>query len=128
MSAEYSEDILVQQTTADFFENTLKWHCVYAYNQETFGIDGTLGRKDKKEIVLKRYLQEALAKINPGHPQQVYDDAIEQLTSYNTFYWFYWYTFNAVRRRVYFQLRVCYRKLIKLLQNWLHNRKLLIYT
>ncbi|MFM6004121.1 MAG: hypothetical protein ACKPA7_11320, partial [Sphaerospermopsis kisseleviana] len=72
MSAEYSEDILVQQTTADFFENTLKLHCVYAYNQETFGIDGTLGRKDKKEIVLKRYLQEALAKINPGHPQQVY--------------------------------------------------------
>jgi type I restriction enzyme R subunit len=71
MSAEYSEDILVQQTTADFFEHTLKWHCVYAYNQETFGIDGTLGRKDKKEIVLKRYLREALAKINPGHPQQV---------------------------------------------------------
>ena len=84
MSAEYSEDILVQQTTADFFENSLKWHCVYAYNQETFGINGTLGRKDKKEIVLKRYLREALAKINPGHPQQVYDDAIEQFTSYNT--------------------------------------------
>ncbi len=84
MSTEYSEDILVQQTTADFFEHTLKWHCVYAYNQETFGIDSTLGRKDKKEIVLKRYLQEALAKINPGHPQQVYDDAIEQFTSYNT--------------------------------------------
>jgi len=60
MSAEYSEDILVQQTTADFFENTLKWHSVYAYNQETFGNKGTLGRKDKKEVVLTRYLREAL--------------------------------------------------------------------
>ncbi|MBO1051558.1 MAG: type I restriction endonuclease subunit R [Dolichospermum sp. DET50] len=83
MSAEYSEDILVQQTTADFFENTLKWHSVYAYNQETFGNNGTLGRKDKKEVVLTRYLREALEKINPGHPQQVYDDAIEQFTNYN---------------------------------------------
>jgi type I restriction enzyme R subunit len=41
MSAEYSEDILVQQTTANYFENNLKWHSVYAYNKETFGINGT---------------------------------------------------------------------------------------
>ncbi|MEH2318822.1 type I restriction endonuclease [Nostoc sp.] len=83
MSAEYSEDRLVQQTTANFFEQSLKWHSVYAYKKETFGTNGTLGRKDKREVVLTRYLRQALEKFNPGHPQQVYDDAIAQFTSYN---------------------------------------------
>ncbi|MBW4614149.1 MAG: type I restriction endonuclease subunit R [Desmonostoc vinosum HA7617-LM4] len=83
MSAEYSEDRLVQQTTANFFEQTLKWHSVYAYKKETFGTNGTLGRKDKREVVLTRYLRQALEKFNPGHPQQVYDDAIAQFTTSN---------------------------------------------
>ncbi|MEH1905738.1 MAG: type I restriction endonuclease subunit R [Nostoc sp.] len=83
MSSEYSEDRLVQQTTANFFEQTLKWHSVYAYKKETFGINRTLGRKDKREVVLTRYLRQALEKFNPGHPQQVYDDAIAQFTTSN---------------------------------------------
>ncbi|MBD2495457.1 type I restriction endonuclease subunit R [Nostoc sp. FACHB-280] len=83
MSAEYSEDHLVQKTTANFFEQTLKWHSVYAYKKETFGTNGTLGRKDKREVVLTRYLRQALEKFNPGHPQQVYDDAIAQFTTSN---------------------------------------------
>ena len=40
----YSEDTLVQQTTAEYLEEWLGWHSVYAYNSETFGPDGTLGR------------------------------------------------------------------------------------
>lgn len=83
MSAEYSEDKLVQETTANYFENDLKWHSIYAYNRESFGIDGTLGRKNKREVVLTRYLKEALEKFNPGHPQEIYDDAIQQFTTYN---------------------------------------------
>ncbi len=83
MSAEYSEDRLVQQTTANFFEQTLKWHSVYAYKKETFGINGTLGRKDKREVVLTRYLRQALERFNPGHPNQVYDDAILAFTASN---------------------------------------------
>jgi len=83
MTSEYSEDRLVQQTTANFFEQTLKWHSVYAYKKETFGTNGTLGRKDKREVVLTRYLRQALEKLNPGHPQQVYDDAVEQFTTSN---------------------------------------------
>jgi type I restriction enzyme R subunit len=83
MSAEYSEDRLVQQTTANFFEQTLKWHSVYAYKKEIFGTNGTLGRKDKREVVLTRYLRQALEKFNPDHPQQVYDDAIAQFTTSN---------------------------------------------
>ena len=36
-----NEDTLVQQTTADYLEQELKWESVYAYNTETFGPRGT---------------------------------------------------------------------------------------
>ncbi|GAI21508.1 unnamed protein product, partial [marine sediment metagenome] len=42
MSQAYSEDRLVQQTTADFFHDTLGWESVYAYNDEILGRDDTL--------------------------------------------------------------------------------------
>jgi type I restriction enzyme R subunit len=42
----YSEDTLVQQTTAEYLEQMLGWESAYAYNQETFGPEGTLGRAD----------------------------------------------------------------------------------
>ena len=32
----YTEDTLVQQTTADYLEKELGWESVYAYNNETF--------------------------------------------------------------------------------------------
>lgn len=79
MSAAYSEDRLVQQTTADFFKNTLGWESVYAFNSEKFGATGTLGRKDNTEVVLTRYLRQSLERLNPGHPDQAYEDAIQAL-------------------------------------------------
>ncbi|MDM8549696.1 hypothetical protein QUF72_06455 [Desulfobacterales bacterium HSG2] len=48
----YTEDTLVQQTTADYLEQQLGWDSVYAYNTETFGPNGTLGRRDDREMVL----------------------------------------------------------------------------
>ncbi len=33
----YTEDTLVQQTTADYLENALGWESVCAYNNEDFG-------------------------------------------------------------------------------------------
>jgi type I restriction enzyme, R subunit len=76
-----NEDTLVQQTTADYLEDQLAWdENVFAYNQETYGSEGTLGRKDQKEMVLTRYLGEALVKLNPGLPQAAYRDAIRQIT------------------------------------------------
>ena len=74
-----NEDTLVQQTTADYLEEKLGWNSVFAYNNETFGTEGTLGRKSDKEIVLKRYLGEALVKLNPGLPDAAYQDAIRQI-------------------------------------------------
>ena len=46
----YTEDTLVQQTTAEYIEKELSWESVYAYNQETFGPDGTLGRASDREV------------------------------------------------------------------------------
>jgi type I restriction enzyme R subunit len=48
----YTEDTLVQQTTADYLEQQLGWGSVYAYNNEDFGPDSLLGRASDREVVL----------------------------------------------------------------------------
>lgn len=78
-----NEDILVQQTTVDYMQNQLGWESVYAYNQETFGPEGLLGRESDREVVLTRYLKQALERINPGLPEAAYQDAIRQITDYS---------------------------------------------
>lgn len=75
----YTEDSLVQTTTADYFETALGWESVFAFDKETFGADGTLGRESKREIVLTRYLRQALEKLNPALPAQAYQAAIEKI-------------------------------------------------
>lgn len=78
---EYSEDTLVQQTTAEYLEQKLGWESVYAYNSETFGPDGTLGRTSDREVVLTRYLRRKLVELNPGLPEEAYDDAVRQIAA-----------------------------------------------
>lgn len=75
-----TEDILVQQTTAEYLES-LGWESVYAYNTETFGPEGTLGRESDREVVLTRSLRKKLVELNPGLPPEAYDDAVRQITS-----------------------------------------------
>lgn len=75
-----SEDRLVQQTFADHLKKTLGWESVYAYNVETFGPHGTLGRASEREVVLVRDLRAALARLNPGLPESALDQAVEKLT------------------------------------------------
>lgn len=49
-----TEDILVQQTTADYLQNSLQWdESVYAMD-EKLGKEGTLGRDNESELVLTR--------------------------------------------------------------------------
>jgi len=62
----YTEDTLVQQTTAEYLETRLGWDSVYAYNAETFGPDGTLGRDSDKEVVLTRSFSPARCTVNWG--------------------------------------------------------------
>ena len=80
----YTEDTLVQQTTADYLRDELGWDSVYAYNHETFGPDGTLGRTSDKEVVLTRDLRAALEALNPGLPDDAYREAIRQIVEYST--------------------------------------------
>ena len=75
----YTEDNLVQQTTAEYLERRLGWESVYAYNTETFGPDGTLGRAGEETVVLTRYLRRALEKLNPGLPDEAYENAIREI-------------------------------------------------
>ena len=75
-----SEDRLVQATFADHLENQLGWESVYAWNHETFGPDGTLGRKDTRDVVLVRDLRAALVRLTPELPAVAIDDAVASLT------------------------------------------------
>ncbi len=75
-----NEDTLVQQTTADYLESQFGWRSVYAYNTESFGPEGTLGRKSDKEVVLTRILGEKLIALNPGLPPAAYQDTLRQIT------------------------------------------------
>lgn len=74
-----SEDRLVQQTFADHLEGVLGWESVYAYKEETFGLDGTLGRNDTREVVLTRDLRAALERLNPGLPTKAIDEAVVKM-------------------------------------------------
>ena len=75
-----SEDRLVQATFAEHLEKVLGWDSVYAYNAETFGLNGTLGRASVREVVLLRDLREALQRLNPDLPEAVREQAAEKLT------------------------------------------------
>lgn len=77
----YTEDTLVQQTTAEYLEQQLGWESVYAYNTEDFGPDSLLGRASDREVVLTRYLRAKLVELNPGLPETAYDDAVRQIVS-----------------------------------------------
>jgi type I restriction enzyme R subunit len=76
----YTEDILVQQATADYLQQ-LGWKSVYAYNNEDFGPGSLLGRGSDREVVLARTLREKLIVLNPGLPAAAYDDAVREITT-----------------------------------------------
>src|SRR5579885_869435 len=75
-----SEDGLVQQTFAEYLRDRLGWESVYAYNAETFGPHGTLGRASERDVVLTRDLRTALTRLNPDIPEPAREQAIEKLT------------------------------------------------
>ena len=75
-----NEDRLVQQTFADHLRDRLDWETCYAYNTETFGLNGTLGRQSERDVVLVRDLRTALERLNPDIPAEAREQAIEKLT------------------------------------------------
>ncbi len=79
----FTEGTLVQQTTSDYLRDGLGWETIFAYNQETFGPEGTLGRASDREVVLARYLNVKLMEFNPGLPAEAYREAIRQIVEYS---------------------------------------------
>jgi type I restriction enzyme R subunit len=75
-----SEDRLVQKTFADHLHDVLGWESDYAFNDETFGPNGTLGRASEREVILVRDLRAALKRLNSGLPEPAFEQAIEKLT------------------------------------------------
>ena len=78
-----SEGRSVQVPVAEHLEEALGWESVYAWNEETFGPDGTLGRADTKQAVLIRDLRAALERLNSDLPTSAIDDAVRDLTVYD---------------------------------------------
>lgn len=74
------EDRLVQQTFAEHLQKKLGWESVYAWDNETFGPGGTLGRTDTRDAVLKRDLAAAVTRVNPDLPPAAVEEAVEKLT------------------------------------------------
>ena len=74
----YTEDQLVEQPAIGLFAE-LGWQTVSA-SEETFGVDGTLGRDTKSEVVLLPRLRAALERLNPTLPPDAISAAIDELT------------------------------------------------
>ncbi|MEO8859767.1 MAG: type I restriction endonuclease [Burkholderiaceae bacterium] len=77
------EGRLVQATFADHLEKLLGWDSIYAWNQETFGPDGTLGRASERDVVLVRDLRSALTRLNPALPDSAINEAVAKLSHHD---------------------------------------------
>ena len=78
MSYEYNEDNLVEQATVDVLAS-LGWEIETAWGHETFGLEGLLGRKNKHEVILQKYLLPILKQLNPDCPETAYREAYLQI-------------------------------------------------
>lgn len=84
MSWEYSENILVQNSAGDLLHNDLGWDVVFAYNKEVLGDSGTLGRRTYNEVILTRYLREALFNLNDWLTDSLCEAAIKTLQAFTS--------------------------------------------
>ena len=82
MAKDYSEDQLIQKSTAEFLEQELGWKSVYAFDQETLGVNGTLGRTNFHEVLLTRHLTQALKRLNPWLTDKQLQECIERMTEH----------------------------------------------
>ena len=82
MSKDYSEDQLIQKSTADFLEKELGWKSVYAFDQEMLGVDGTLGRSSYHEVLLTRHFSKALKVLNPWLNEKQLQECVERMTEH----------------------------------------------
>ncbi len=82
MSYDYSEDQLIQKSTADFMEKELGWKSIYAFDQEVLGPNGTLGRNSYHEVLLLRHFRKALKTLNPWLTDKQMQESVDRMTEY----------------------------------------------
>ena len=82
MSHDYSENILVQESAGHLLERELGWEVVFAYNTERLGESGTFGRRSYHEILLTRYVKQALTRLNPWLTARQVEEAMGKLQSH----------------------------------------------
>jgi type I restriction enzyme R subunit len=78
-----TEDRLVQKTFADHLEQELGWQNVFAWNDETFGPEGTLTRTSERDVVLGGHLRDAIRNLNSDLPDKAVDEAAAKLTQFD---------------------------------------------
>lgn len=74
----YTEDYLVEQPAMELLQS-IGWETKNCY-EEVFGKEGTLGRETTSEVVLTRYLYDAIKRINPGADMDAIEFAIDEIT------------------------------------------------
>ena len=86
MSYEYSEDGLVEAASQEVLED-LGWTVEYAWTKEDLSTaddklrkKGLLGRINKSEVLLVRFLLAALQELNPNLPFTAYQQAVDLLS------------------------------------------------
>ena len=81
MTYQYSEDQLIEQTCLQLLHGVLGWNVINAFQGESFGDNGTLGRNSECDVLLAARLYIAMRRMNPGLPMQAYDNAYELLSA-----------------------------------------------
>ena len=77
MSLNTMKTILLSKHIRNF--NWLGWKIETAWYNETFGTNGLLGRENKSEIILSKFLLPVLEKLNPNLPKSAYKDAYNKI-------------------------------------------------
>ena len=74
----YTEDHLVEQPAMELVQS-IGWETNNCY-EEVFGKEGTLGRETTSEVVLTRYLRDAIKRLNPQIGLDAADIAVDEIT------------------------------------------------
>lgn len=73
---EYTEDKLIEQPTIRLFQE-LGYRYIYAYDED-YGENSLLGRQERDEVVLLKWLKPALIRLNPDVPKEAISLAIAE--------------------------------------------------
>lgn len=80
MNREYSENVMVRDAAGELLKE-LGWTVVMA-QQETFGRDGTFGRKSARDTLLPKYFHPAMTRLNPWMTEPQIREAAQILERY----------------------------------------------